>query len=133
MYYNVPQLGSNGCSALHLTEHRQFRVIISKGNIAFIRDGKTLFNATVEESNVAKLDGLIQIQTALVTAVDRMSESTREHSSVRGEDDAFSAQRLVLNTTTGRSRMFLQRALYLQESFHSETMGIAQRDWQCEV
>ncbi|THH26789.1 hypothetical protein EUX98_g7389 [Antrodiella citrinella] len=67
----VPQLGSNLFSALHLTEHRQFRVIISKGNIDFIRDGKTLFNAVVEESNVAKLDGLIQIQTALASTVDR--------------------------------------------------------------
>lgn len=63
----VPQLGSNLFSALHLTEHRQFKVIISKGNIDFIREGQTLFNATVEESNVAKLDGLIQIQTALGT------------------------------------------------------------------
>ncbi|THH26556.1 hypothetical protein EUX98_g7635 [Antrodiella citrinella] len=67
----VPQLGSNLFSALHLTEHRQFTVIISKGNIDFIRDGKTLFNAVVEESNVAKLDGLIQIQTALASTVDR--------------------------------------------------------------
>ncbi|THH14262.1 hypothetical protein EUX98_g9630, partial [Antrodiella citrinella] len=55
----------------HTEEFARFRVIISKGNIDFIRDGKTLFNAVVEESNVAKLDGLIQIQTALASTVDR--------------------------------------------------------------
>ena len=67
------------------------------------------------------------------STVTKRGRVAREHSSVRGEDDAFSAQRLVLNTTTGRSRTFLQRGLYLQESFHSETMGIAQREWQCEL
>ena len=58
----VPELGCNLFSPLHLTQHRDFRVIIEKDLISFTRQSVTHFYAKVSDTNVAILDGQVQVQ-----------------------------------------------------------------------
>ena len=67
----VPLLGCNLFSALHLTQHKEFKMVVTRGKINFMHQGKAVIQATVSESNVAILDGNIQIQAAMSATVDR--------------------------------------------------------------
>ena len=67
----VPLLGCNLFSALHLTQHKDFKMVVNRGKIQFIRQGQTVICATVLNNNVATLDGNVQIQAAMSATVDR--------------------------------------------------------------
>ena len=58
----VPELGCNLFSPLHLTQHRGFTVVIQKDLISFTKDSVTHLHATVCDSNIAILDGTVQVQ-----------------------------------------------------------------------
>ncbi|KAI0074143.1 hypothetical protein K474DRAFT_1716925 [Panus rudis PR-1116 ss-1] len=51
----VPNLNCNLFAPLHLTQHRGFEVIITKGSMEFKRNGGILLTGTVSDDNVAKL------------------------------------------------------------------------------
>ena len=67
----MPELGCNLFSPLHLTQHKDFKMVVNRGKIQFIRQGQTVICATVLNNNVATLDGNVQIQAAMSATVDR--------------------------------------------------------------
>ena len=46
----VPLLGCNLFSALHLTQHKEFKMVVTRGKINFMHQGKAVIQATVSES-----------------------------------------------------------------------------------
>ena len=55
----VPYLSCNLFSALHLTQHKDFKIVVVRGRMQFIRKGQNIFTATVTDNNVATLDRYI--------------------------------------------------------------------------
>ena len=70
LHLETPLLG-NPFSALYLTQHKEFKMVVNRGKIQFIRQGQTVICATVLNNNVATLDGNVQIQAAMSATVDR--------------------------------------------------------------
>jgi transposase InsO family protein len=62
---HVPKLHNNLLSVIFLTRQKQFKVHINADSMDFIRDGQTLFVASINEHNTAYLDGHTQTMSEL--------------------------------------------------------------------
>ena len=71
----VPELGCNLFSPLHLTQHRGFTVTIIKDLISFTKDSVTHFYARVCDSNMAILDGAVQVQQIATVSQELVDRS----------------------------------------------------------
>ena len=71
----VPELGCNLFSPLHLTQHRGFTVTIIKDLISFTKDSVAHFYAKVCNSNIAILDGTVQVQQIATVSQELVDRS----------------------------------------------------------
>ena len=100
----VPELGCNLFSPLHLTQHRGFTVTIIKDLISFTKDSVTHFYAKVCNSNIAILDGTVQVQqiaTVSQELVDRSLLHRRLGHISKGRLEQLLRNKLVVNLKLG--------------------------------